>query len=422
MTLCVAARTLKSFQKGEEEGGGFMAATLWFAAVAVRDALRSLVVSRALVWAAAMLAVLRFGVEATVNAPPDVTRFGWAGTLLTAPASAWDAGHYVAIADRGYDELLRAAFFPLYPLLARGVGWPIGSSLLGAIVVSLAALGVALYLLHRLVALEVGERYARPAVAVVALFPTAFFFSAIYTESLFLALTIGAFYAARRERWAIAGLVGALAAATRNTGVLLVLPLLLLPAARRRDRLWIAVIPVGLLAVLAYWAHRGNFWAPFDAQKVFWGRETQPLGGLVHGAWDGAVSVAQLAAGPSHHLLATPGPEASGQLAQPLTLATVNLTDLAFVVFAIVALVGVARRLPLAYTAYTAAALAVAVSAPTRFEPLMSLPRYVAVFFPLQIWLAMWAVDRGRLTQTLTVSAAGLALLSAEFATWRWVA
>ena len=390
--------------------------------MAVRDALRTLVISRALVWAAAMLGVLRFGVEQTINAPGDVLRFGWAGTLLTTPATAWDAGHYVAIADRGYDEPLRAAFFPLYPLLGRVAGWVLGSPLLGALLISLVALGVALYLLHRLVALEVGERYARPAVAVLALFPTAFFFSAIYTESLFLALTVGSFYAARRERWALAGVSGALAAATRNTGVLLVLPLLLMPAARRRDRLWIALVPAGLLAVLAYWAHRGNAWAPFDAQRIFWHRGFQPLGGLAHGAWDGAVSVAQLAAGPAHHLLATPTPEAAGQLAAPLTLATVNLTDLAFVVFALVALVGVARRLPLAYAAYTAAALVVAVSAPTQYEPMMSLPRYVAVVFPLQIWLAMWAVDRGRLSQTLTVSAAGLVLLSAEFATWRWVA
>src|SRR3954451_21728876 len=106
--------TLNSFQKGGEEGGGFMAATLWFAAVPVRDALRTLVVSRALVWVAAMLAVLRFGVEQTVNAPGDVRRFGWAGTLLTTPATAWDARYYVAIPNRGYDLPLRAAFFPLY--------------------------------------------------------------------------------------------------------------------------------------------------------------------------------------------------------------------------------------------------------------------------------------------------------------------
>src|SRR3954469_17114007 len=106
--------TLNSFQNGEEEGGGFMAATLWFAAVAVRDALRTLVVSRALVWAAAMLAVLRFGAGPTGSAPPDVNPFGWAGTLLPAPGSARDAGHCVAIGDRGYDELVRAAFFPLY--------------------------------------------------------------------------------------------------------------------------------------------------------------------------------------------------------------------------------------------------------------------------------------------------------------------
>jgi hypothetical protein len=100
----------------------------------------------------------------------------------------------------------------------------------------------------------------------------------------------------------------------------------------------------------------------------------------------------------------------------------VNVTDFAFLAFAVVALVGVARRLPLAYAAYAAVALLAAVSAPNNYEPLMSLPRYVAVLFPLQMWLAMWAVDSDRLRQTLTVCAGLLVLLSAEFATWRWVA
>ena len=389
---------------------------------ALRDTWRTLVATRGLVWAVSVLAVLRLGFEPTAQAPADVRPFGWLGSLLTLPATPWDAGHYVAIADRGYDEPLRAAFFPLYPLLARAAGAPLGSPLLGALLVALAAFAVALYLLHRLVALEAGERYAGPALLAVALFPTAFFFSALYTESLFLALSVGAFYAARRQRWAMAALCGALAAATRNTGVLLLVPLALLPCARRRDRLWLAAVPAGLIAYLAYWAHRGDAWAPFNAQKTYWFRSFEPFGGLVHGAWDGAVSLAQIAAGPAHHVLAAPTPQQAGQLAAPLTLATVNLTDLAFVAFALVALAGVARRLPRAYAAYTAVSLAVAVSAPTAYEPLMSLPRYVAVLFPLQVWLAMWAVDRGRLAQTLTVSAAGLALLSAEFATWRWVA
>src|SRR5207248_6926983 len=105
-----------------------------------------------------------------------------------------------------------------YPLVARAAGWVVGSAVLGSLLVAVAALAVALYLLRRLVVLDAGERYARGALLVTALFPTAFFFSAIYTESLFLALTVAAFYAARRQRWALAGLCGGLAAATRNTG------------------------------------------------------------------------------------------------------------------------------------------------------------------------------------------------------------
>ena len=327
----------------------------------------------------------------------------------------------MAIAEHGYNDPQRAAFFPLYPLLARAAGWVVGSAVWGGVIVALAALAVALYLLRRLVVLEVGERYARAAVLVIALFPTAFFFSAIYTESLFLALTVAAFYAARRQRWALAGLCGGLAAATRNTGVLLLVPLLLMPRPRRRDVAWLAAIPAGLIAVLAYWAHRGNWKAPFDAQR-FWDRSFSFLGGLVHGSWDAVVSVGQVFAGPAHHVLTTPTPTQNGILSAPLTLATVDLTDFAFLAFAVIACVGVARRLPLAYAAYAVVALAAAVSAPATFEPLMSMPRYVAVIFPLQIWLAMWAVDRGRLNQTLTVSAALLALLTAEFAGWRWVA
>jgi hypothetical protein len=389
--------------------------------VAGRDTWQVLLGSRALVWVAGIGAVLRFGFEPSVSAPADVRPYGWLVSLLTLPATPWDAGHYVAIAERGYDQPLRAAFFPLYPLLSRAVTAPLESPLLGGVAVSFGALAAALYLLHRLVALELGERYARPALLVTALFPTAFFFSAIYTESLFLALSVGAFYAARRDRWALAALAGGLAAATRNTGVLLLVPLLLLPRTRPRDVLWLAAVPAGLLAVLGYWATRGDALEPFHAQR-FWYRDFTPLGGALHGAWDAAVSVAQVAAGPGHHLLATPTVAQAGQLASPLTLATVDVTDFAFLAFAVVALVGVARRLPRAYAAYCAVALLAAVSAPNDYEPLMSLPRYVAVIFPLQMWLAAWAVDRGRLSQTLTACAGLLVLLSAEFATWRWVA
>ena len=72
------------------------------------------------------------------------------------------------------------------------------------------------------------EDAARRTVVLIAFFPAAVFFSAAYTESLFLALSVGVLLAARRERWALAGALGALAAATRSMGVLLIVPALLM--------------------------------------------------------------------------------------------------------------------------------------------------------------------------------------------------
>ena len=76
-------------------------------------------------------------------------------------------------------------------------------------------------LLYRLVSLELGRPLARPALLLLAVFPAALFFGAPYAESLFLLLAVGAFYAARTDRWAWAGACAAGAAATRSAGVLL---------------------------------------------------------------------------------------------------------------------------------------------------------------------------------------------------------
>ena len=80
-------------------------------------------------------------------------------------------------------------------------------------------------MLYRLVVLELGRPLARPTLLLLAVFPAALYFGAPYAESLFLALSVGAFYAARTGRWAWAGTCAAAAAATRNSGVLLMLPL-----------------------------------------------------------------------------------------------------------------------------------------------------------------------------------------------------
>ena len=80
-----------------------------------------------------------------------------------------------------------------------------GVALVAAFAVSLAAFAGALYLLHRLTELELGREYALPTILLLSVFPGAVFFGIPYSESIFLLVSVGAFYAARTEHWAWAG-------------------------------------------------------------------------------------------------------------------------------------------------------------------------------------------------------------------------
>jgi hypothetical protein len=107
----------------------------------------------------------------------------------------------------------------------------------------------------------------------------------------------------------------------------------------------------------------------------------------------------------------------------PFVSAGHNLLLLAFLLAAIPAVAGVVRRLPLAYGAYVIAALALPLSYPVAAQPLMSLPRFLVVLFPLNIWLAGWLALRPRAQRpVLMLSALLMAGFVAQFATWHWVA
>jgi hypothetical protein len=376
---------------------------------------RALIVSRLLVWAAGAAAAAAWGLSARADAfdPGHVTRpFGPVGDALVAPLARWDSVWYLAIANDGYapGDARRAAFFPLYPLLVRAAGAVVGSPLVAGALVSLACFALALVLLHRLTELEIGTRAAGPAVWALALFPGAVFFSAVYSEALYLALSVGCVYAARTGRWAWAGTAGALAAATRSAGVLLIVPLALLWLAQTRghrvrpgDAAWIAVVPLGLVAYgasLALWG--SDPLAPLHAQEV-WFRE---FAGPFLGTWDGAV-----AAWRGIHDLGDPGARA-------------DVVLFGFLLAAVPAVAGVLRRLPAAYGAYVVCALALPLSYPVGPQPLMSLPRFLAVLFPLFMWLGLWLAEGGRLRRAavLVPSAAGLVAVTAVFATWHWIA
>lgn len=140
---------------------------------------------------------------------------------------AWanfDGEHYLAIAQHGYGGL-EQAFFPLYPYLVRwfaGVDW---TSLEGLLISGLLVSHVAFYFglvwLYKLVQLDYDRKVAEWAILALLVAPASFFFGAVYTESLFLFLSVGCLWAARKNRWWMAGVLGAIASSARVVGILL---------------------------------------------------------------------------------------------------------------------------------------------------------------------------------------------------------
>jgi hypothetical protein len=394
--------------------------------------------SRAAVWIGGIAAIVVFGWFDEHSARLDPLYLtspfeGGLANLLVAPAARFDAAWYLAISDFGYEVGDRAAFFPLYPGLAALAGLLTGSSLLGAIAVSaMSALG-SLYLLHRLVSLDHDPRATRTTILIVAWFPTAFVLSAVYSEGLFMLTSIGSLYAARLGRWPAAGLLGALAAATRSGGVILIVPLLILylygPRADRRppapgtgwrprhaprpDFLWVLALPLGLLGYMAYLGlATGDPLALFSAQQS-WSRSFVPLGGIVLGTISALSGLFELLPG----LEPIRGAVSPAQLKDALALRDVVLFG--FMVGGLWLLREAWRRgLPPAYLAYAACGLALPLSVPAEGHPLQSLPRFEFALFPLWIALALWALERRRVRSVLVVMGTLLVVWSGLFATW----
>ncbi len=179
--------------------------------------------------------------------PPPVSEALWRVSPheVSNMFARWDTFFYYTIATRGYSwnpavfTYQDVVFFPLYPLLMRWGGLLLGGHpMIAGLVVSFAAFAGGLLLLYRLALLELGEDYAWRVVLLFAVFPYAMFFSTVYTESLFLFLTVAAFYAMRRQRVGWAAICGLLAGLTRPNGFWLALPLA-----------YLAIWPAGHLSV-----------------------------------------------------------------------------------------------------------------------------------------------------------------------------
>lgn len=378
---------------------------------------------RAAFWAGAALAFLWS--PAPVAGGNTVFRAWEARSdLVFGTFAEWDSGWYVAIADNGYESRQSTAYFPLYPLLVRALSSLTGSTVVAGVLISLLAAGVAAIMLAELARPLLGERGARESVLLVALYPAAFVFTSVYTDGLFLALSAGAFLAARRQRPWLAGALGALAVATRLLGLALLPALILLLWPRRRSARELArllpllALPAALGAYALFLDRRFGSWDVFaDAQREFWQRHTPTLGPL-GGLWESAESAYHGAAQLALHLPRT------GETFDRFDQIAVWFVLHFLLLLAAIALTWVAwRRLGAAFGLYSVTTLVVLLSSTVTWFPLASLPRYLLADFPLFLALASLTLERPRARTIVLCSFAAVGAVAAvAFSRHVWVA
>jgi len=321
----------------------------------------------------------------------------------------WDAEHYIGIASDGYSGT-EPAFFPLYPLLIRTIATFTGNHLIAGLLISNIASFFGLLFFYKLVEHQYNRQVAQRATFYVSIFPTAIFFSAVYTESLFFALTVASFYYIRERKWLIAGAIGYFAALTRVEGVLLALPFFIewvtvLVENRREILRWPLdylvrpvvgqlLVPLGLVTYMAYlWVLRGD---PlyFSHVQAHWGRHfAPPWVSVMH-------AVKMIATAHSATTIATQGEE------------------LAFTVLMIAVLLAGIRRLRPSYWIYMAASILV----PMSTSSLMSMPRFALVLFPMFVVFGLWGGRHWANNAIVAFSLPLLGLYTVFFADWYWVA
>lgn len=320
---------------------------------------------------------------------------------LLAVWGRWDAVHYIDIATRGYQGT-DMAFFPLFPLLVRYVGELAGNHLIAGLLVSNASFFFGLLYLYKLLEHEYDRAVARRAIFYVSIFPTAVYFAAVYTESLFFMLTVASFYYMRSRQWWLAGILGFFAALTRVEGVLLIVPFFIEWLAQDKplrprafaDLAAGLLVPLGMAAYMAYlWVLRAD---PlyFSHVQSHWNRHlAMPWVSVVNAVWK-----------IEHALTAQVVANQSLEIAFTLLMVAVLLLGW--------------HSLRPSYIAY----MALSILVPMSTSNLMSMPRFALVLFPMFAILARWGERPWVNNVILAFSLPLLGLFTVLFADWYWVA
>ncbi len=334
----------------------------------------------------------------------------------------WDAIAYVNITHHGYSLTRDTVFFPLWPLLIHGVGVLFGTSMTVYYIVGLLLSNICFYFVlvvfYCLLSQDFEPTVVKNALFYLAFYPYALFFFAGYPESLFMLLCLAVFFFLRRGNsldWWLAGFFGFLAALTRATGIMLVVPFLIVFIQRfwlrsrdqRTQSSWqqkvnafvpIALIPAGTGVYMTYLGYvKGNPFSFSTEEASTWQRHLSL-------PWQGIIS--------TFHVLFTPSP-----------LQVLNFLDITFTLIPLIVLALGWKHLPLHYSLFALAMAIFSLSYPfIPVEPLSAAPRYIMVIFPIIVILALWGkrprLDRVMVACSLPLFAVNVILFISHY----WVA
>jgi hypothetical protein len=363
----------------------------------------------------------------------------------------WDAIHYIEIAHSGYTMLSNTVYFPFFPLLIHSVGLLFGGSTTadyaaGLILANTCFYGV-LVLFYLLVSQDFGHVVAKYAMIYLAFAPYALFFCIGYTESLFLLLTLAVFLFLHRGKasdWWLAGLCGFLGALTRPTGIILIVPFLVMGTTMIFDKLSrrclmgnttdaLKRVPTftrakalsvcsaykladekvkddNLAPPIGNQLHRlaepsrdlltnGQSWKVFNAllatalvpaglltyMLYLWMTKGNPL---VFTAQEGLVW---------HHYTALPWVGMFNAIQEIVRQGPSYVSDTSDVILTLIPILALIigwKLLPLDYSLFSLMMILFVLCEPRQEEPLLSVPRYLLVVFPLFILLGIWSQNR----------------------------
>jgi Gpi18-like mannosyltransferase len=333
------------------------------------------------------------------------------GSVLTAWLR-WDTICYLIIAEGGYTVQSGLTVWPpLYPLLIRLFSFILRPPLVAALVISSLATWLAFFLLYLLITESHDEMTAKNTIFLYAIYPVAFFLVAGYTESLFLALAVGSFLLARKRAWGWAGILAALAALTRNQGIVLSLVLLWegilqyreqkgLPAGDIFKVLFSASLPALAFGAFALYIHNELHaeW-PWQTLAALWGQYS----GF---PWEGIF-------GSTRQLLDLP-------VSQDLYWLPTTILDLFLAIFIPIVLIIRRQSSRSTYMLYAWLILIVALIKLGPNDTLVSFSRYMIAAFPLFVAISPVMMNRYVRLAVFAVCLIAQAILLSMFYFWSW--